>query len=103
MAGFSEKQEALVKESWMVMKEDIPALSLYLYKMILEIAFSFLKDTTELPQNNPKLKSHAVKVFKMVCEAAIQLREKGEVVILDKNTTRIESYSFTTLRRPQKW
>ncbi|GJX16529.1 non-symbiotic hemoglobin 2 [Tanacetum coccineum] len=88
MAGFSEKQEALVKESWMVMKEDIPALSLYLYKMILEIApearglFSFLKDTTGLPQNNPKLKSHAVKVFKMVCEAAIQLREKGEVVIL---------------------
>ncbi|PWA78967.1 nonsymbiotic hemoglobin [Artemisia annua] len=87
MACFSEKQEALVKESWMVMKEDIPALSLYLYKMILEIApearglFSFLKDTTELPQNNPKLKSHAVKVFKMVCEAAIQLREKGEVVI----------------------
>ncbi|KAL7615254.1 non-symbiotic hemoglobin 2 [Lactuca sativa] len=85
--GFSEKQEALVKESWEVMKEDIPALSLHLYAMILEIApeakglFSFLKDTNEIPQNNPKLKSHAVKVFKMVCESAIQLREKGEVVV----------------------
>ncbi|KAD7479974.1 hypothetical protein E3N88_03110 [Mikania micrantha] len=60
--GFSEKQEALVKESWEVMKEDIAALSLYLYTMILEIApeakelFSFLKDTNEIPQNNPKLK-----------------------------------------------
>ncbi|KAI3799654.1 hypothetical protein L1987_34953 [Smallanthus sonchifolius] len=85
--GFSEKQEALVKESWEVMKQDIPALSLYLYTMILEISpevkglFSFLKDTDELPRNNPKLKSHAVKVFKMVCEAAIQLREQGEVVV----------------------
>ncbi|KAI3721846.1 hypothetical protein L2E82_32865 [Cichorium intybus] len=85
--GFSEKQEALVKESWEVMKQDIPALSLYLYAMILEIApearglFSFLKDTNVIPQNNPKLKSHAVKVFKMVCESAIQLREKGEVVV----------------------
>ncbi|XP_076899487.1 anaerobic nitrite reductase HB2-like [Bidens hawaiensis] len=85
--GFSEKQETLVKESWEVMKEDTPELSLYLYAMILDIApevkglFSFLKDTNELPRNNPKLKSHAVKVFKMVCEAAVQLREKGEVVI----------------------
>lgn len=39
---------------------------------VLEIApgakglFSFLKDTDEIPQNNPKLKAHAVKVFKMV-------------------------------------
>ncbi|KAL8193145.1 hypothetical protein R6Q57_027049 [Mikania cordata] len=85
--GFSEKQEALVKESWEVMKEDIASLSLYLYTMILEIApeakelFSFLKDTNEIPQNNPKLKFHAVKVFKMVCETAIQLREKGEMAV----------------------
>ena len=40
---------------------------------ILEIApaakdmFSFLRDTDEVPHNNPKLKAHAVKVFKMVC------------------------------------
>ncbi|KAK9061308.1 hypothetical protein SSX86_018488 [Deinandra increscens subsp. villosa] len=84
---FSEKQEALVKESWEVMKKDIPTLSLYLYTMILEIApevkglFSFLKDTNEIPKNNAKLRAHAVIVFKMVCEAAIQLRGKGEVVI----------------------
>ncbi|XP_071706965.1 anaerobic nitrite reductase HB2-like [Rutidosis leptorrhynchoides] len=85
--GFSEKQEALVKDSWEIMKNDIPTLSLYFFTQVLEIApsarglFSFLKDTDEIPENNPKLKSHAIKVFKMTCEAAIQLREKGEVVV----------------------
>ncbi|KAF4368027.1 hypothetical protein F8388_002638 [Cannabis sativa] len=80
--GFSEKQESLVKESWEVMKLDIPHHSLRFFTLILEIApaaknmFSFLKDSDEVPQNNPKLKAHAVKT----CEAAIQLREKGEVV-----------------------
>ncbi|XP_042015150.1 non-symbiotic hemoglobin 2-like isoform X1 [Salvia splendens] len=72
MVGFSEKQEALVKESWEVMKHDAPNLSLRFFTLILEIApaakgmFSFLKDSDEIPQNNPKLKAHAVKVFKMV-------------------------------------
>ncbi|KAF7811613.1 non-symbiotic hemoglobin 2 [Senna tora] len=45
--------------------------------------FSFLRDSEEIPENNPKLKAHAVKVFKMTCESAIQLREKGEVVVAD--------------------
>ncbi|KAH0689262.1 non-symbiotic hemoglobin 2 [Solanum tuberosum] len=86
--GFTDKQEALVKDSWEFMKQDdIPQLSLRFFSLILEIApaaknmFSFLKDSNELPQNNPKLKAHAVKVFKMTCESAIQLREKGEVVV----------------------
>ncbi|XP_042015151.1 non-symbiotic hemoglobin 2-like isoform X2 [Salvia splendens] len=89
MVGFSEKQEALVKESWEVMKHDAPNLSLRFFTLILEIApaakgmFSFLKDSDEIPQNNPKLKAHAVKVFKMTCESAIQLHEKGEVVVAD--------------------
>ncbi|GKD95899.1 non-symbiotic hemoglobin 2 [Tanacetum coccineum] len=84
---FSEKQEELVKQSWELMKEDIADLSLYFFTQILEIApaakglFSFLKDADEIPENNPKLKAHAIKVFKMTCEAAIQLREKGEVVV----------------------
>ncbi|TMW87271.1 non-symbiotic hemoglobin 2 [Solanum pennellii] len=85
--GFTDKQEALVKDSWEFMKQDIPQLSLRFFSLILEIApvaknmFSFLKDSDELPENNPKLKAHAVKVFKMTCESAIQLREKGEVVV----------------------
>ncbi|XVF75654.1 hypothetical protein PTKIN_Ptkin13bG0204300 [Pterospermum kingtungense] len=87
--GFTEKQEALVKESWEVLKQDIPQFSLRFFTLILEIApaaknmFSFLRDSEEIPQNNPKLKAHAVKVFKMTCESAIQLREKGEVVVAD--------------------
>ncbi|GMI84838.1 NON-SYMBIOTIC HAEMOGLOBIN 2, ARABIDOPSIS HEMOGLOBIN 2, HEMOGLOBIN 2, phytoglobin2, haemoglobin 2 [Hibiscus trionum] len=87
--GFTEKQEALVKESWEVLKQDIPHFSLLFFSLILEIApaaknmFSFLRDSPEIPHNNPKLKAHAVKVFKMTCESAIQLREKGEVVVAD--------------------
>ncbi|KAI3470541.1 hypothetical protein Pfo_027204 [Paulownia fortunei] len=71
------------------MKHNIPEFSLRFFTLILEIApaakdmFSFLKDTGEIPHNNPKLKAHAVKVFKMTCESAIQLREKGEVVVAD--------------------
>ncbi|KAI3908301.1 hypothetical protein MKX01_027323 [Papaver californicum] len=86
---FTEKQEALVKESWELMKQNIPELSIRFFSTILEIApqakpmFSFLKDTDEIPQNNPKLKAHAMKVFKMTCESAVQLREKGEVVVAD--------------------
>ncbi|KAJ4837560.1 Non-symbiotic hemoglobin 2 [Turnera subulata] len=87
--SFTEKQEALVKESWEILKQNIPENSLRFFGTILEIApaakdlFSFLKDSDEIPQNNPKLKAHAVKVFKMTCESAIQLREKGEVVVAD--------------------
>ncbi|XP_021762214.1 non-symbiotic hemoglobin 2-like [Chenopodium quinoa] len=84
---FTEKDEALVKESWDIMKLNIPEYSLRFFTIILEIApaakdmFSFLRDSEEIPHNNPKLKAHAVKVFKMTCESAIQLREKGEVVV----------------------
>ncbi|KAG8503202.1 hypothetical protein CXB51_001196 [Gossypium anomalum] len=87
--SFTEKQEGLVKESWEVLKQDIPHLSLRFFSLILEIApsaknmFSFLRESEEIPQNNPKLKAHAVKVFKMTCKSAIQLREKGEVVVAD--------------------
>ncbi|CAN1318819.1 Non-symbiotic hemoglobin 2 [Linum perenne] len=45
--------------------------------------FSFLRDSDDIPHNNPKLKAHAVKVFNMTCESAIQLREKGQVVVKD--------------------
>ncbi|KAM7467856.1 hypothetical protein LguiB_015418 [Lonicera macranthoides] len=89
MGGFSEKQEAMVKEAWEVMKQSIPDNSLRFFTLILEIApaakdmFSFLKDSEEIPQNNAKLKAHAVKVFKMTCESAVQLHEKGEVVVAD--------------------
>nr|BDC53324.1 phytoglobin 1 [Dianthus caryophyllus]BDC53328.1 phytoglobin 1 [Dianthus caryophyllus] len=86
---FTEKEESLVKESWEILKLNIPENSLRFFTIILEIApaakdlFSFLRDSEQVPQNNPKLKAHAVKVFKMTCESAIQLRECGEVVVGD--------------------
>ncbi|KAF3966169.1 hypothetical protein ACB098_06G190200 [Castanea mollissima] len=87
--GFTEKQEALVKESWKVMKQNIPEHSLRFFTLILEMApavknmLPFLKDSDEIPQNDPTLKAHAFIVFKMTCDSAIQLREKGQVVLRD--------------------
>ncbi|XP_071706780.1 anaerobic nitrite reductase HB2-like [Rutidosis leptorrhynchoides] len=87
--GFSEEQEALVKDSWEIVRHNISALSLYFFTQVLEMApsakglFSFLKDTDEIPEDNPRVKSHAYIVFKMTCDAAIHLREKREVVISD--------------------
>ncbi|KAK1314076.1 Non-symbiotic hemoglobin 2 [Acorus calamus] len=87
--AFSEQQEVLVKEAWEIMKPNLPQLSLRFFTTILEIApaaknmFSFLKDSEEIPKNNPKLKVHAVKVFKMTCESAVQLREMGKVVVAE--------------------
>ncbi|KAK9153839.1 hypothetical protein Sjap_001319 [Stephania japonica] len=97
MGGFTEEQEALVKTSWESMKQNVPELSLRFFSTILEIApaakgmFSFLKDSDEIPHNNPRLKAHAIKVFKMTCEAAIQLREKGEVVISENTLKNLGS------------
>ncbi|KAK9265900.1 hypothetical protein L1049_012453 [Liquidambar formosana] len=67
--GFTEKEEPLVKESWEVLKQYIPQQSVHFFTLILEIApgaksmFSYLKDSDEIPQNNPKLKAHAVKKY----------------------------------------
>ncbi|KAG2243483.1 hypothetical protein Bca52824_094678 [Brassica carinata] len=81
---FTEKQEALVKESWEILKQDIPKYSLHFFSHTSSKRHVlFLRDTDEVPQNNPKLKAHAVKVFKMTCETAIQLREKGKVAVPD--------------------
>ncbi|XP_071707314.1 anaerobic nitrite reductase HB2-like [Rutidosis leptorrhynchoides] len=56
--------------------------------------FLFMKDTDEVPQNNPRVKSHAIKVFKMTCEAAIQLREKGKVVVSGSTLKYLGSVHF---------
>ncbi|KAK3422212.1 hypothetical protein EUGRSUZ_G02733 [Eucalyptus grandis] len=85
--ALTEKQEVLVKESWEILKQNIPEYSIRLFLRIMEVApqaknmFSFLRDSDEIPQNNPKLQAHAVKVFKLTCESVIQLRECGAVAI----------------------
>nr|POF23435.1 non-symbiotic hemoglobin 2 [Quercus suber] len=83
--GFTEKQEALVKESWKVMKQNIPEHSLRFFTLMLEIApevknsIHFLKDSDEIPKDNPKFKAHALIVFKMVMKEAL-LRTIKEAV-----------------------
>ncbi|CAL1358638.1 unnamed protein product [Linum trigynum] len=93
MAGFpaerQEDQALAMKESWEVVAKDIPRYSFLFFTTVLEIApaakqmFPFLRDSEVTPQNNPKLKAHAVKVFKMTCESAVRVWEKGEVVVKD--------------------
>ncbi|XP_042512459.1 non-symbiotic hemoglobin 2 [Macadamia integrifolia] len=95
--SFTEQQEALVTEAWEIMKQNVPQLSFRFFTKIFEIApaakgmFSFMMDTNEIPENNPRLKVHAMKVFKMTCESAVQLREKGEVVVADNTLKNLGS------------
>ncbi|KAM4094405.1 hypothetical protein ACB094_06G192900 [Castanea mollissima] len=83
--GFTGKQEALVKESWKVMKQNIPEHSLRFFTLILEMApavknmLPFLKDSDEIPQNDPTLKAHAFIVFKMVVLRDVLLKHLGSV------------------------
>ncbi|XVE75479.1 hypothetical protein DITRI_Ditri12bG0097100 [Diplodiscus trichospermus] len=56
---FSEKQEALVKESREVLKQNIPQLSMRLFTLIMEKApdakdmFDFLRELEEYPRIIP--------------------------------------------------
>ncbi|KAK9108764.1 hypothetical protein Sjap_016824 [Stephania japonica] len=45
--------------------------------------FSFLRESDVPLEKNSKLKPHARTVFVMTCEAAIQLRKAGKVVVKD--------------------
>nr|1GDI_A Chain A, LEGHEMOGLOBIN (CARBONMONOXY) [Lupinus luteus]1GDJ_A Chain A, LEGHEMOGLOBIN (DEOXY) [Lupinus luteus]1GDK_A Chain A, LEGHEMOGLOBIN (ISOQUINOLINE MET) [Lupinus luteus]1GDL_A Chain A, LEGHEMOGLOBIN (NITROGEN MONOXY) [Lupinus luteus]1LH1_A Chain A, Leghemoglobin (aceto Met) [Lupinus luteus]1LH2_A Chain A, Leghemoglobin (aquo Met) [Lupinus luteus]1LH3_A Chain A, Leghemoglobin (cyano Met) [Lupinus luteus]1LH5_A Chain A, Leghemoglobin (fluoro Met) [Lupinus luteus]1LH6_A Chain A, Leghemo len=84
--ALTESQAALVKSSWEEFNANIPKHTHRFFILVLEIApaakdlFSFLKGTSEVPQNNPELQAHAGKVFKLVYEAAIQLEVTGVVV-----------------------
>ncbi|ONK64883.1 uncharacterized protein A4U43_C07F31000 [Asparagus officinalis] len=87
--AFSEEQEALVVESWKVMKKDAASLGLKLFLRVFEIApstaklFPFLRDSNVPLEKNPKLKQHAMYVFIMTCDSAAQLRKEGEVTVKD--------------------
>jgi hemoglobin-like flavoprotein len=69
------------------MKTNAAELGLKFFSKILEIApaakemFSFLRDSNVPLDQNTKLKSHAVIIFKMTCQSAVQLREKGKVTV----------------------
>uniref|UniRef100_A0A0D9VRL7 Globin domain-containing protein n=1 Tax=Leersia perrieri TaxID=77586 RepID=A0A0D9VRL7_9ORYZ len=51
--------------------------------------FSFLRNSDVPLEKNPKLKSHAMSVFVMTCEAAAQLRKAGKVTVRDTTLKRL--------------
>eukprot|EP00249_Psilotum_nudum_P009812 c22169_g1_i2 orf=271-1059(+) len=83
--AFTEEQESLVKEAWKELKKDAGRHSLNLFLKVFEIApstkrlFGFLQESNVPLEKNSKLKSHALKVFILVGEAASSLRNKGGV------------------------
>ncbi|CAK9161108.1 unnamed protein product [Ilex paraguariensis] len=89
--AFTEEQEALVVKSWKSMKKNAGELSLKFFLRIFEIApsaqnlFTFLKDSDVPLEQNPKLKPHALTVFVMTCESAVQLRKAGKVTVKESN------------------
>ncbi|CAJ2679167.1 leghemoglobin [Trifolium pratense] len=98
--GFTEEQEALVVKSWAVMKKNSAELGLKLFLKIFEIApsaqklFSFLKDSKVPLEQNTKLKSHAMSVFLMTCESAVQLRKAGKVTVRESSLKKLGASHF---------
>ncbi|KAL9245030.1 hypothetical protein vseg_018729 [Gypsophila vaccaria] len=90
--AFTEQQQALVVKSWNAMKPNSSELALKFFLRVFEIAptakklFSFLRDSDDTPlENNPKLKAHALTVFVMTCESAVNLSKSGKVTVKDSN------------------
>ncbi|XP_006649662.1 non-symbiotic hemoglobin 2 [Oryza brachyantha] len=98
--SFSEEQEALVLKSWAVMKKDSANIGLRFFLKIFEIApsasqmFPFLRNSDVPLEKNPKLKTHAMSVFVLTCEAAAQLRKAGKVTVRDTTLKRLGATHF---------
>ena len=98
--SFSEEQEALVLKSWAIMKKDSANIGLRFFLKIFEVApsasqmFSFLRNSDVPLEKNPKLKTHAMSVFVMTCEAAAQLRKAGKVTVRDTTLKRLGATHF---------
>ncbi|KAK0582115.1 hypothetical protein LWI29_021640 [Acer saccharum] len=98
--GFTEEQEALVVKSWSVMKSNAGELGLKFFFKIFEIApsaqklFSFLRDSNVPLEQNPKLKPHAMSVFLMTCESAVQLRKSGKVTVRESSLKKLGAAHF---------
>ncbi|XP_002963458.2 hemoglobin-2 isoform X1 [Selaginella moellendorffii] len=84
----SKSNAELVKDSWRVLKRDAGTHATAFFLKIFEIAptakqlFSFMRDSTVPAEANPHLKSHALVVFTMTCEAAILLGEDPTLAAL---------------------
>nr|CAD1841397.1 unnamed protein product [Ananas comosus var. bracteatus] len=112
--AFSEEQEALVVNSWNVMKKDAASISLKFFLKIFEIApsarqlFSFLRDSDVPLDKNPKLKAmpcpfsswlllyvddriELLYYGPLTCESAVQLRKSGEVTVRETTLKKLGS------------
>ncbi|KAL5981814.1 hypothetical protein ACLOJK_015879 [Asimina triloba] len=85
---FTEEQEALVMQSWWAMRLDVPKLGKRFFTLVMELApeakslFSFLGDAdADGPKNSVLLRAHCVMVFRMTCDAAVQLHQTGNVTL----------------------
>ncbi|KAK9286251.1 hypothetical protein L1049_014638 [Liquidambar formosana] len=98
--AFTEEQEVLVVKSWNSMKKNSGDLGLKFFLRIFEIApsakklFSFLRDSDVPLEQNPKLKPHAMSVFVMTCESAVQLRKAGKVTVRESSLKELGATHF---------
>ncbi|KAL3699686.1 hypothetical protein R1sor_017708 [Riccia sorocarpa] len=86
---FTTEQSQLVTESWQMLKENSAQHSFTFFSKIFEIApqarqlFSFLRDNPDAPlDKNPKLKAHALNVFRMTGDSAVMLGKVGAIEAL---------------------
>ncbi|XVE48633.1 hypothetical protein DITRI_Ditri01bG0017500 [Diplodiscus trichospermus] len=97
---FTEEQETLVVKSWSAMKKNAAELGLKFFLKIFEIApsaqklFSFLRASNVPLEQNPKLKPHAMSVFVMTCESAVQLRKAGKVTVRESSLKKLGAVHF---------
>ncbi|KAL3686121.1 hypothetical protein R1sor_004143 [Riccia sorocarpa] len=83
VAAYTSEQAQLVKTTWQLLKKDAGKNGMTLFLKVFEIApsaaelFSFLRDSPIPREKNPQLKAHALTVFKMVGDAAVELGEHG--------------------------
>ncbi|KAG6554913.1 hypothetical protein Mapa_003497 [Marchantia paleacea] len=87
--AFTKEQSQLVIESWQMVKKDSATHSMTFFTKIFEIApggkalFSFLRDSDVPFDKNPKLKAHALNVFRLTGDSASMLGEKGAIDALN--------------------
>jgi hemoglobin-like flavoprotein len=99
---YSKESERLVKQSWEVLKKDPQTNGIVFFTKVFEIApqarpmFSFLRDTSVPFEKNPKVKNHALQVFRMTGDAASQLGDKGAFEILKPQLQKLAAKHVTT-------
>ncbi|KAH9302768.1 hypothetical protein KI387_014351, partial [Taxus chinensis] len=99
---FPKKRVVLVKKSWNVMKKNAAELGLTFFLRIFEIApsakrlFSFLQDSDIPLEKNTKLKVHALTVFTMTCESAVQLGESGSITVPESTLKNLGTVHYTS-------